>query len=265
MRFASSLRLVTCVTAAALMLCSAVSAQYLAHRDPRLPRNPDGTPNLAAPAPRLPDGTPDLSGLWNAADGKFLTNIAQRAGFTAPFTPAGAAIFKERQDTFGRDRPAGRCLPHSVPSAMMIPGYPWKIVQTPSLMVLLFESFTDFRQIFTDGRDFPAERAPTWMGYSTGKWESDTFVVQTVGFNDKGWLDDGGHPRSEEMKVTERFRRVNVGRLEVEVTFDDPKNYTRPWSVTLPFVLLPDTDIIENFCENERDARHIFFENQPGK
>ena len=92
---------------------------------------------------------------------------------------------------------------------MMIPGYPWKIVQTPSLMVILFESFTDFRQIFTDGRDFPEERAPTWMGYSTGKWEGDTFVVRSLGFNDKGWLDDGGHPRSEEMKVTERFRRLD--------------------------------------------------------
>ena len=148
---------------------------------------------------------------------------------------------------------------------MMIPGYPWKIVQTPSLMVILFESFTDFRQIFTDGRDFPEERAPTWMGYSTGTWEGETFVVRSLGFNDKGWLDDGGHPRSEEMKVTERFRRLNVGRLEIEFTFDDPKSYTKPWTVTVPFVLLPDSEIIENFCENERDAKHIFFDSPPPK
>ena len=241
----------------------AVAAQYLQHRDPKLPRNPDGSANLTAPAPRLPDGTIDLSGLWNAVDGKFLTNLAQRAGFTAPFTPEGAAIFKERQDTRGRDRPAGRCLPHSLPSAMLIPDYPWKIVQTPGLTIVLFENFTDYRQIFTDGRDFPSERAPSWMGYSVGKWEGDTFVVQTVGFNDKGWLDDGGHPRSEEMRVTERFRRPNLGRLEVEFTFDDPKRYTKPWSVTVPFRFMPDTEIIENFCENERDAKHIFFDGPP--
>ena len=250
----------TSVTAlAVVVLTVATSAQYLKLRDPKLPRNPDGTPNLTAPAPRLPDGTIDLGGLWNAVDGKFLTNIAQRAGFTAPFTPEGAAIFKERQDTQGRDRPAGRCLPHTVPDAMLIPGYPWKIIQTPGVTVILFESFTDYRQIFTDGRDYPAEKAPTWMGYSLGKWQGDTFVVTTIGFNDKGWLDDGGHPRSEQMKVIEQFRRKDVGHLDIEFTFEDPKSYTRPWSVTVPFVLLPDTDIIENFCENEKDVQHIFF------
>jgi hypothetical protein len=251
------------VAAAVLAGSAVVSAQYLRHRDARLPRNADGTPNLTAPAPRLPDGTIDLSGLWNAVDGRFLTNIAQRAGFTAPFTPNGAAIFKERQDTEGRDRPAGRCLPHTVPDAMLIPGYPWKIVQTPRLMVILFESFTDFRQIFTDGRDFPVERAPTWMGYSLGAWQGDVFVVRTLGFNDKGWLDDGGHPRSEEMTITERFRRKDVGHLDVEFTFEDAKNYTRPWSVTVPFALIPDSEIIENFCENEKDAQHIFFDGPP--
>jgi hypothetical protein len=254
-----TIRTIAATMIAAALLTAGASAQYLKLRDPKLPRNPDGTANLTAPTPRLPDGKIDLGGLWNAVDGKFLTNIAQRAGFTAPFTPEAAAIFKQRQDTEGRDRPAGRCLPHTVPDAMLIPGYPWKIIQTPGVMVILFESFTDYRQIFTDGRDFPAERAPTWMGYSIGKWDGDTFVVSTVGFNDKGWLDDGGHPRSEEMKVTERFHRKDVGHLEIEFTFDDPKSYTRSWSVTVPFVLLPDTDIIENFCENEKDVPHIFF------
>ena len=246
-----------------LVLSGVTWAQYLKHHDPRLPRTADGKPNLTAPAPRLADGTPDLSGLWNAADGKFLTNIAQRAGFVAPFQPWAAALFKERQDTQGRDRPAGRCLPHTVPDAMLVPGYPWKIVQTPGLFVILFENFTDFRQIYTDGRDFPGERAPTWFGYSIGRWEKDTFVVNTVGFNDKSWLDDGGHPRSEEMKVTERFRRRDFGHLEIEFTFDDPKAYTRPWSVTVPFDLLPDTEIIENICENEKDVEHIFFDTKP--
>jgi hypothetical protein len=244
----------------ALLACvQLTSAQYLKHPDPRIPRTPDGKPNLAAPAPRLPDGKPDLTGIWNAADGRFLTNIARRAGFDAPFTAAGAALFKERQETEGRDRPAGRCLPHTVPTAMMVPNYPWKVVQTPNLMVVLFENFTQWRQIFTDGRDFPAERAPTWFGYSLGKWDGDTFVVNVTGFNDKGWLDDGGHPRSEAMQVTERWRRKDFGHMDIEFTFDDSKMYTKPWTVTIPFVLLPDTDIIENVCENEKDVEHIFF------
>jgi hypothetical protein len=253
------------VTAMLIAVTPSLSAQYLNHRDARIPRTADGRPDLTAPAPRLPNGTIDLSGLWNAADGKFLTNIAQRAGFVASFQPWAAAVFKERQDSQGRDRPAGRCLPHTVPDAMLIPGYPWKIVQTPGLMVILFESFSDFRQIFTDGRDFPVERQPTWFGYSIGKWEGDTFVVNSLGYNDKSWLDDGGHPRSEAMQVTERFRRKDFGHLEIEFTFDDPKTYTRPWTVTAPFNLLPDTEIIENFCENEKDVEHIFFDRKPPK
>jgi hypothetical protein len=245
---------------AAFVLCAGpASAQYLKHPDPRIPRTADGKANLAAPAPRLPDGKPDLSGLWNAADGRFLTNIARRAGFDAPFQPWAAALFKERQDNEGRDRPAGRCLPHTIPTAMMVPNYPWKVVQTPGLTIILFENFTQYRQIFTDGRDYPVERAPTWFGYSLGKWDGDTFVVDAIGFNDKAWLDDGGHPRSEAMHVTERWRRRDFGHLDIEFTFDDPKAYTKPWSVTIPFVLLPDTDIIENVCENEKDVEHIFF------
>ncbi len=233
------------------------SAQWLTHHDPKIPRTADGKPDLTAPAPRLPDGTPDLNGLWNAVDGRFLTNLPRRAGVDAPFTPWAAAIFKARQDNQGRDRPAGRCLPHTVPTAMLVPGYPWKVLQTPGLTVILFENFTDFRQIFTDGRDFPADRQPAWFGYSIGRWERDTFVIESTGFNGEAWLDDTGHPRSEEMRVTERIRRLDVGHLEVEFTFNDPKAYTRPWSVTVPFELLADAEIIENFCENERDWAHI--------
>ena len=245
------------VVAVVVLATVATSAQWLKVRDPRIPRNPDGTPNLTAPAPRLPDGKPDLNGLWNAVDGRFLTNISRRAGVTPPFTPWAAALFKERQDNQGRDRPAGFCLPHGIPDAMLIPNYPWKIVQTPGLTVILFENFTDFRQIFTDGRSYPPETAGTWFGYSLGRWEGDEFVVESLGFNGKTWLDDGGHPSSEEMKTTERFRRKDFGHLEIEFTFNDPKSYTRPWSVTVPFELLPDTEIIENVCENEKDIPRI--------
>jgi len=245
------------VVAAVVLATAATSAQWLKVRDARIPRNADGTPNLTAPAPRLPDGKPDLNGLWNAVDGRFLTNISRRAGVTPPFTPWAAALFKERQDNQGRDRPAGFCLPHGIPDAMLIPNYPWKIVQTPGLTVILFENFTDFRQIFTDGRGYPPETAGTWFGYSLGKWEGDEFVVESLGFNGKTWLDDGGHPSSEEMRTTERFRRKDFGHLEIEFTFNDPKSYTKPWSVTVPFELLPDTEIIENVCENEKDIPRI--------
>jgi hypothetical protein len=251
------------VTGIAALVCASsvtISAQWLKHPTAGIPRTSDGRPNANAPVPRTPDGKPDLSGIWNAVDGRFLTNIARRAGFDAPFTPAGAELFKYRQETEGRDRPAGRCLPHTVPTAMMVPNYPWKVVQTPNLMVILFENFTQWRQIFTDGRNFPDERAPTWFGYSIGKWDGDTFVVNVTGFNDKGWLDDGGHPRSEAMNVTERWRRRDFGHMDIEFTFNDPQMYTKPWSVTIPFVLLTDTDIIENVCENEKDVQHIFFD-----
>jgi hypothetical protein len=252
------LRTIGAGTALLLLLSLTTSAQWLKRPDPRTPRTADGKPNLTAPVPRTPDGKPDLSGIWNAVDGRFLTDIGKRAGIEVPFTPWGAALFKERQQTEGRDRPAGRCLPHTLPDAMLVPNYPWKIVQTPGLVIILFENFTQYRQIFTDGRDFPAQQSPTWFGYSLGSWAGDTFVVDTVGFNDKSWLDDGGHPRSEAMHVTERFRRRDFGHMEIEFTFDDSKAYTKAWTVTVPFELFPDTEIIENICENEKDVVHIF-------
>ena len=189
---------------------------------------------------------------------RFLTDLPKRANVTVPFTPWGAALFKERQDNAGRDRPAGRCLPHSIPNAMLVPLYPWKILQTPEEVVVLYENFTQYRQIFTDGRSLPAQMDPTWFGYSIGRWEGDVLVVDTAGLNDKAWLDDGGHPRSDQMRTTEKFRRKDFGHMEIEFTFNDPKAYTQPWSVTVPFELLPDTDIIENICENEKDVVHIF-------
>jgi hypothetical protein len=246
------------VVAAVLLTTIPVAAQWLKHPDPRTPRLPDGKPNLTAPTPRTADGKPDLGGIWNAVDGRFLTNITRRAGIEAPFQPWAAALFKERQDNLGRDRPAGRCLPHTIPNAMLVPNYPWKVVQTPGLTIILFENFTQYRQIFTDGRSHPTDRQPTWFGYSVGRWEGDIFVVDTLGFNEDSWLDDGGHPRSEAMRVTERFNRKDFGHMEIQFTFDDPKAYTKPWTVTVPFDLLPDTEIIENICENEKDAVRIF-------
>ena len=197
----------------AVLAVAGAPAQYLKHPDPKMPRHPDGRPNMEAPVPRTADGKVDLSGLWNAVDGRFLTNIGRRAGIEVPFQPWAAQVFKERQDNQGRDRPSGFCLPKTIPDAMLVPNYPWKVIQTPGLTVILLENFSQYRQIFTDGRAYPAEMQPTWFGYSLVKWDGDVFVVEATGFNDKSWLDDGGHPRSEEMKVTERFRRKDYGHL----------------------------------------------------
>jgi hypothetical protein len=240
-----------------LALVATTEAQWLKHPDPRAPRTAEGKPNLTAPAPRTADGALDLSGLWNAVDGRYLTSLAKPDGLVVPFQPWAEQIYNERLANNAKDRPAGLCLPHAVPDAMLIPGYPWKLVQTPGLVIILFENFTQYRQIFTDGRDFPGERTPNWFGYSIGKWDGDTFVVDSVGFNDKSWLDDTGHPHTEALHVTERFRRRDFGHMEIQFTIDDPRAYTKPWSVTIPFVLLPDTEIVENICENEKDVQHL--------
>jgi hypothetical protein len=196
-------------------------------------------------------------------DNRYLQNIGADIG-ELPMHPSAQAVYQERRDTLGKDRPTGRCLPRSLPSAMMIRDVPFKILPPlPGVVVILFEQYQEYRQIFTDGRTFSAhlqaepDRVPTWWGYSIGRWEGDAFVVETIGFNDKTWLDDLGHPHSDAMRVIERFRRPRVGRLEIEFTFDDPTAYTRPWTVTVPFELMPDQEFIEHVCENERDQPHL--------
>ena len=220
------------------------------------PRTPDGKPNPTAPAPKTPDGKPNFSGIWNNANGKYLRSLAVDQG-EAPFQAWAAAVYKERQESQGKDRPSGHCLPHGVPDAMLVRGYPWKIVQTPEITVVLYEEHNHYRQIFTDGRALPADQNPTWFGYSVGKWEGDTLVVETTGFNEESWLDDGGHPHSDALHVTERFRRRDFGHLDIQFTIDDQKAYTKSWGATVGFELLPDTELIENICENEKDAAHL--------
>jgi hypothetical protein len=246
--------------AAIAILCGMAGptpAQWVKLPLPGTPRMPDGKPDLAAAVRKTPDGKPDLSGIWTADSGKYLNNLAGE-GVEVPIQPWAAAVYKERLDTLGRDKPQVRCLPHGVPDAMLVPGYPFKIIQTPGETIVLGEEFNQFRQIFTDGRKLPVDPNPAWFGYSTGKWEGDTFVVETAGFNDQSWLDNGGHPHTDALRLTERFRRRNFGSLELDLTVDDPKAYTKPWkSVTIHFVLLPDTELIENLCENEKDAPHL--------
>jgi hypothetical protein len=232
------------------------SPQWLKVNVPGIPRGADGAPNLRAPAPRTADGKIDLSGVWRASNGRFIGNLASAGGVQAPFRPEAQALYRERQANNGLERPSGQCLPKSVPDGMILPPYPFKIVQTPAVTLMLYEIFVAYRQIHTDGRALPARRDPSWYGYSVGRWDADAFVVETVGITERTWLDDSGYPHSDDMKITERIQRADFGRMTIEFTFDDPKTYTRPWSVTVPFELLPDTELLEYVCENEKDLAH---------
>lgn len=155
----------------------------------------------------------------------------------------------------GAGRPSERCLPHGVLGSML-PNIPFKVVETPGLTLILTEQLTQFRQIFTDGRGLPGDMQPAWFGYSVGRWDGDVFVIESAGFTDKTWLDDSGHPNTERMRTEERFRRVDFGHMVLEVIVDDPGAYTKPWSVTIPLELMADTELIEDVCDNEKDAPH---------
>lgn len=236
---------------------------WLNYQTPGIPRTPDGKPDLSAPAPRKPDGRPDLSGIWQLArDPRYLNDIA--ADFKPgefPIQPWAEALAKERMTgAHASDFPPAHCLPQGIPilDGSSAVGYPLKIIQEPNLVVILYEAFSQFRQIFLDGRPLPQDPNPTWLGYSVGRWALDTLVVDATGFNGKSWLDLAGHPSTEALHITERFRRRDFGHLELQLTVDDPKAYTRPWTVTQTMQLLADTDLLEYVCnENEKDLKHL--------
>jgi hypothetical protein len=244
------------IAAALALLTSSTRAQWIAYPTPGIPRLPDGKANLSAPTPRTADGKPDLSGIWlTRAGGGWLQNLGA-GGVEIPMRPAAQAIYRERQENNGKDRPSGRCISHGVTDFNAL-GTPTKIVQTPGVTVILFEAYNHYRQILTDGRPLPSNPEPAWLGYSVGKWEGDTFVVESNGLSSKTWLDDGGHPHTDAMRLTERFRRPDYGHLLIEMTIDDPELYTRPWTVTVPKDLMVDGELIEFMCENEKDMIHM--------
>jgi len=261
-------------------------AQWLNFAPPGTPQTQDGKPDLSAPAPRTADGKPDLSGTWmhevtTVAEMKRLygalvdeaikvdvpgmeigTQHKYAVNLLLDFKPddvsmrpAGAAVFKQRAATAD---PAEVCTTVAgFPLAGLL-SEPIKIVQAPKATIVLYEANSLHRQIFSDGRAFPKEfDLPAFLGYSVGRWERDVFVVETRGFNDKTPLDLIGHPHSEALHVTERFRRVDFGHLDVEMTFDDPQTYTKPFTVRVPHTLIADQDIFEMFCENEKDRDHL--------
>jgi hypothetical protein len=174
-----------------------------------------------------------------------------------PLQPWARQLYQERIDNNGKDHPGVSCLPSGIPEKLSIPDG-LKVVQTPDLLVFLYESRTIYRQVFLDGRPLPKNAQPTWMGYSVGHWEGDTLVVETIGQNGKTWLDMRGLPGTESLKVTERYTRTNTGTMKVDVTIDDAKAYTKPWNVSMAWRLIPDTDLIESICEeNNKDPQHM--------
>src|SRR3989449_2933507 len=232
-------------------------AQWLKYPTAGIPRTPDGKPNLTAPAPRTPDGKPDLSGLWQRILAKYEQNIAADLK-SEEIQPWAQALVQQRAEDLQKDSPGVQCLPWG-------PSYSTsartaKIVQAPGLMVMLDEDLT-YRQIFMDGRPLETDPIRSWMGHSVGRWEGDTLVVESFGFNDRSWLDHDGHPHSEALRMTERYRRPDFGHMEIEVTLNDPQVYARPWTVSLRAELAPDTDLLESVCNES----HTSLEHWVGK
>ena len=239
------------------MLTAPASAQWLNYPLPGIPRLPDGKPNLTAPTPRAADGKADLSGVWSGpGPGAYDRNIARDLK-PADIQPWAEALYQQRVRDLGKDAPRANCLPdpfayyHAVDVA--------RILQSPGVIVVLYQGTTNsvHRTIFTDGRKLPVDPSPTWMGYSVGHWEDDTLVVETAGFNDRGWLDIEGHPHTEALRIIERFHRRDFGHMDLEMIYDDPKTFTKPFSVKMIKTLTPDTDLLESVCENDRSVPHM--------
>jgi hypothetical protein len=239
----------------ASLLCTPASAQWFHYPTPGTPRLPDGKPDLSAPTPRSADGKPDLSGVWRGGAPLRRFNIAQDLK-PEDIQPWAEALFLQRVRDSRKDSPYARCLPGSVAFHNFF--NLTRIVQTPGLIVILYEASTSpHRTIYTDGRDLPKDPNPTWLGYSIGRWDGDTLVVTTAGFNDRAWLDSGGHPQTEALRITERMRRKDFGHMDFEMTIDDPKAFTRPFTIKTERLLAPDTDLLEDICENERDQSRM--------
>jgi hypothetical protein len=240
--------------AVALLLSAPVAAQWLNYKTPGILRTPDGKPNLSAPVPRTADGKPDLSGIWRGpGNSPYNRNIAVDLK-PNEIQPWAQQVFQQHVFNLGADSPRAHCLPDPPPFSHLA-GLA-RIVQTPALTVIINEAGTT-RTIHTDGRGLPEDPNPAWLGYSVGRWEGDTLVVNTNGFNDRTWLDFAGHPHSEALRMIERFHRRDFGHMDVEMTLEDPKTFTRPITFKADKTLEPDTDILERICEYEKPAEHL--------
>ncbi|MBV8902370.1 MAG: hypothetical protein JOZ22_01945 [Acidobacteriia bacterium] len=248
-----------------------LGAQWLRYPTPGVPKTSTGAPNLSAPPPRTSEGKPDLSGIWAPEKNRpcppggcddmqipyeFL-DIGWSLKGGLPYQPWAAGLVRTRKAEAGIEDPTTHCLPGGVVKVYTTPLL-HKIVQTPGLILILSERDASYRQIFTDGRPLPADPQPSWNGYSTGKWEGDKLVIETSGFRDGLWLDRNGSPLTDAAKMTERLYRPSYGKLEVEISVDDPKAYTKPWTVKLNQLLVLDTELLDYIClENEKDVPHF--------
>src|SRR5262245_36121285 len=222
-------------------MTSPVTAQWLNHPTPGIPRTSDGKPNLGAPTPHSTDGKPDLSGVWNGSP----PALKPPEGSIQPWAHA---LMKQREETFFKDRPSYRCLPSGPEQT-----FGWKrIVQTPTLITILNDDLT-YRLIFMDGRRLESEPNPSWMGYSVGRWEGNALVVDSFGFNDRTWLSGRGLPHTEALRITERYQRRDFGHLRIDVTITDTGTFSKPWSFPVDLELRPDTEVLEAVCESRQD------------
>jgi hypothetical protein len=266
------LHLIVWTVTACLGVGFTASAQWLNERMASAPRTADGKINMTGPVPML-DGKPDLSGIWQvqaeprvpgglfglgeSPNSKYFRDIlSDFPPDQRPLTPAGLELLR-RHSQPGTFNPVLNCLPDGVPHGDLLPE-PFKIIHARGVIVMLYEVETTFRQIFMDGRKLPVDPSPSWQGYSVGRWDGDTLVIETAGFNDRSWLDARGTPRSTDMRIEERFRRRDYGHLDLTITMTDPKIFTRPITVSVVEELLPDTDLLEHYCvENEKDDAHM--------
>lgn len=265
-----------------LWMSTGLQAQWLDLVDAGVPRTGNGKPNLSAKTPRS-QGKPDLTGTWQIVDtpreenerlfGKgfadlavpgddysviskyFVSFFADFGREQDPIRPEALPILEAHLQT-PTENPSTRCLPQGIPRADLAP-VPFRIIQTPRELAILYEVDSAFRQVHMDGRKLPVDPTPTWLGYSVGHWDGDTLVVESSGYTDRSWLDAAGHPHSESLKIEERFRRIDYGHMEIEITVNDPVMYTRPVSVKARYTLLPTGSLLETICENEKDRRHM--------
>jgi hypothetical protein len=253
-------------------------AQWLKYPTAGVPQTADGKPNLAAPAPKDADGKPDFSGIWLSNNincrnqnqnpdslvcgselpfGKEGFNMGVSLQGGLPYQPWLAALVKERTANKGKDDPHIICLPDNFLRNYSLP-HLVKYVQTRGLLVMLDELNANYRQIFTDGRPLPVDPNPSWQGYSSAKWDGNVLVVNSAGFRDDLWIDNAGSVITSAAKVEERIRRLDYGHLDVQVTVDDPKAYTKPWTVTLHQRVALNTDLVDEIClEDQKDTPHL--------
>jgi hypothetical protein len=274
------MRHLSIVIVCALLASTPLVAQWFKYPTAGVPRNADGSVNMSGPVPRLADGKPDFSGIWTTAEpnrgggnsssngdkpadptaitaSRQMANIGVDLAGGLPYQPWLVPIVKERTANNAKDDPHIRCLPDNFIRAYGLP-HLLKFVHTPNLLVVLNEMNAGYRQVFTDARALPEDPNPSWQGYSSARWSGDTLIIDTVGLRDDTWIDWNGSVVTEAAKVREQIRRPDFGHLEVQITVDDPKAYTKPWTVTLKERIVVDTELVDEIClENEKDADRL--------